>query len=46
MDHPVNLRERIATTLDVNADTRRQAELDLKHVSSPYVYADLPSDSS
>jgi hypothetical protein len=28
----VNLRERIAATLDANADIRRQAELDLKYV--------------
>lgn len=28
----VDLRERIAATLDVNADIRRQAELDLKYV--------------
>jgi hypothetical protein len=29
------LRDRIAATLDTNADTRRQAELDLKSVRSP-----------
>jgi hypothetical protein len=30
-----HLRDRIASTLDPNADVRRQAELDLKYVISP-----------
>jgi hypothetical protein len=30
-----HLRDRIASTLDTNADVRRQAELDLKYVISP-----------
>ncbi|KAI4290501.1 MAG: hypothetical protein L6R35_000225 [Caloplaca aegaea] len=30
------LRDRIRTTLDINADARRQAELDLKYVSRVY----------
>jgi hypothetical protein len=34
----VNLRDRIGATLDINADTRRQAELDLKHVRSSTTY--------
>lgn len=29
------LRDRIQCTLDANADTRRQAELDLKYVCNP-----------
>jgi hypothetical protein len=37
------LRERIAATLDANADVRRQAELSLKYVRKKllYCYASL-----
>jgi hypothetical protein len=37
----VNLRDRIAATLDPNADIRRSAELDLKYVRLPNL-APLP----
>ena len=35
------LQERILATLDANADVRRQAEIDLKHVSRD-IYTNLP----
>lgn len=42
---PTVLKERIRATLDANADVRRQAEIDLKHVSCLVIMEGETSDA-